>query len=60
MQVNYDYLEKANEQEKANHSVLETVCGIAVQLVFADKGNSEIPEIVGSILKGAYRPRQSA
>ncbi len=57
--MKYDYLEKTDEQENVKNGILESVCGISVQLVFADKTNSEVPEIVGSILKGAYLQRQS-
>ncbi len=57
--MKYDYLDKTSKQEKENNCFWETVCGIAVQLVFADKKNNEIPEIVGNILKGAYLQRQS-
>ena len=41
-------------------SMLVTIGDIVVQLVFAEDKNSEVPKIVGSILKGAYLQRQSA
>ncbi len=47
-----------DKREKGMVKTLETVCGIAVQLVFSDQQNREIPEIVGNILKGAYLQRQ--
>lgn len=52
--MTYDYLEKWNERETVKNSMLVTACGMAVRLVFADKKNGEVPEIVGNILKGAY------
>lgn len=57
--MTYDYLEKWDGQENVKNSMLVTVCGVAVRLVFADKKNGEVPEIVGNILKGAYLQRQS-
>lgn len=57
--MKYEYLEKVDIQGKRDSGVLETVCGMVVQLVFADKKNSEVPEIVGSILKGSYLQHQS-
>lgn len=35
-------------------SCTEMICGIAVQLIFAQEKNREVPGIVSDILKGAY------
>ncbi len=52
-----DYLEKQVNQNSMRNSMLVTVGDIVVQLVFADKKNGEVPEIVGNILRGAYLQR---
>lgn len=52
-------MENWDERESEKNSILVTICGVAVRLVFADKMNCEVPEIVGNILKGAYLQRQS-
>lgn len=57
--MKYDYQEKQHDQCSRKNSTLITFEGIAVQLVFAEKQNSEVPKIVGSILKGAYLQHQS-
>ena len=57
--MTYDHSESRNDQETEKNSTLVTVCGTAVRLVFANKMNNEVPEIVGKILKGAYLQRQS-
>ena len=56
-----DYLEKRerDNQDRMKNSMLVTVGDIVVQLVFADKKNGEVPEIVGNILRGAYLQHQS-
>lgn len=54
-----DTLENRNSQETDKSSTLVTVCGTAVRLIFANKMNDEVPEIVGKILKGAYLQRQN-
>lgn len=54
-----DNPEKRDEHESERNGILVTICGMAVRLVFAEKKNGEIPEIVGNILKGAYLQRQS-
>ena len=51
--MRYDAWEK-NDQNSMKNSMLVTVGDIVVRLVFADKKNGEVPEIVGTILKGAY------
>ena len=51
--------EGRNNQTAEKNSTLVTVCGTAVRLIFANKMNDEVPEIVGKILKGAYLQRQS-
>lgn len=45
-------------RKNANNISVETVCGSTVRLVFAAETDCKIPEIVGQILKGAYRQRQ--
>ena len=57
--MTYDHSESRNDQGAEKNSTLVTVCGTAVRLVFANKMNDEVPEIVGKILKGAYLQRQS-
>lgn len=57
--MTYDYLQKRDRQEAVKKTALVTVCGMAVRLVFAEKKNGEVPQIVGNILKGAYLQRQS-
>lgn len=57
--MTYDHSESRNDQGTEKNSTLVTVCGTAVRLVFANKMNDEVPEIVGKILKGAYLQRQS-
>lgn len=54
-----DYLEKQVNQNSMKNSMMVTVGDIVVQLVFADKRNSEVSEIVGNILRGAYLQHQS-
>ena len=54
-----DYLEKQVNQNSMKNHMLVTVGDIVVQLVFADKKNGEVPEIVGNILRGAYLQSQS-
>lgn len=49
---------KQDDQNSMKNSILVTVGDIVVRLVFADKKNGEIPEIVGNILKGAYLQHQ--
>ena len=56
--MKYDAWEKQNDQNSMKNSILVTVGDIVVQLVFADKKNGEVPEIVGKILKGAYLQHQ--
>ena len=53
--MKYDAWEKQNNQ----NGMLVTVGDIVVRLVFAEEKNSEVPEVVGNILKGAYLQRQS-
>lgn len=36
-----------------------TVGNMVVHLIFADKANDEVPEIVGNILKSTYLHRQA-
>lgn len=57
--MKYDAWEKQNNQNGMKNSMLVTVGDIVVRLVFADKKNGEVPEIVGNILKGAYLQQQS-
>ena len=57
--MKYDAWEKQNGQNSMKNSMLVTVGDIVVRLVFADKKNGEVPEIVGNILKGAYLQQQS-
>ncbi len=57
--MRYDDIEKRDEHDSEKNGTLVTICGMAVRLVFADKKNGEVPEIVGNILKGAYLQRQS-
>ena len=57
--MTYDHSEGRNSQGAEKNGTLVTVCGTAVRLIFANKVNDEVPEIVGKILKGAYLQRQS-
>lgn len=57
--MKYDHLESQKNQGTEKSSTLVTVCGTAVRLIFANKMNNEVPEIVGKILRGAYLQRQS-
>jgi len=57
--MTYNHSEIRNDQVAEKNSTLVTVCGTAVRLIFANKMNDEVPEIVGKILKGAYLQRQS-
>lgn len=57
--MTYDHSESWKDQGTEKNSTLVTVCGTAVRLIFANKMNDEVPEIVGKILKGAYLQRQS-
>jgi len=57
--VTYEYLEKKGNPETEKKTALVTVCGMAVRLVFAEKKNGEVPQTIGSILKGTYFQRLS-
>lgn len=57
--MTYDRSESRKDQGTEKNSTLVTVCGMVVRLIFADKKNGEVPEIVGNILKDAYLQRQS-
>lgn len=57
--MTYDHSKSRNDQGTEKNGTLVTVCGTAVRLIFANKVNDEVPEIVGKILKGAYLQRQS-
>lgn len=57
--MKHDALEEQNDQNSMKNSMLVTVGDIVVRLVFADKKNGEVPEIVGNILKGAYLQHRS-
>lgn len=59
IQMMHNNSESRNNQTAEKNSTLVTVCGTAVRLIFANKMNDEVPEIVGKILKGAYLQRQS-
>lgn len=54
-----NHSESWNDQGTEKNGTLVMVCGTAVRLIFANKMNDEVPEIVGKILKGAYLQRQS-
>lgn len=49
----------SNQAEK-RHSIMVEVCGLSVQLFFAEQENREVPKIVGAILKDAHLQRQTA
>lgn len=48
----------SNQAEK-RHSILVEVCGLTVQLFFAEHENREVPKIVGTILKDSHLQRQA-
>ena len=43
-----------HKEKKTTASCTEMICGITVQLIFAQEKNREVPGIVSDILKGAY------
>ena len=50
-------------KKQVRHTAVESgtpviVGSMVIRLVFADKENLEVPEIVGNILKGVYLQRQ--
>lgn len=53
-----EYMKKQFRHTAVESGTPVIVGSMVIRLVFADKENLEVPEIVGNILKGVYLQRQ--